>query len=269
MSQDASVRNAKYATPALGEFATMSSSSPPARLNPLLRVHDGIELNPADDRLTGVLARDQMDRAEAVARFAKRAIDVAGASVGLVCLAPVMFLVALLIRLESRGPILFRQRRMGRNGRIFWCLKFRTMVPDAEKRLKEIEHLNESAGGVLFKIKRDPRVTPLGSFLRRASLDELPQLVNVVVGDMSLVGPRPLQLRDCSLLEEIEPEGFVRRLQVPPGVTGPWQVGGRSEASFERMLALDLGYIENWSLTLDLQILLKTVAVVLKGRGAS
>ena len=123
-------------------------------------------------------------------------------------LSPLLALVALLIRLDSRGPILFRQQRMGLGGREFRCLKFRTMVPDAEQRLRDLEARNESAGGVLFKIKDDPRVTPLGRFLRRSSLDELPQLWNVLVGEMSLVGPRPLQLRDSEKLAELDPEGM-------------------------------------------------------------
>ena len=198
----------------------------------------------------------------------KRAMDLAGSLGGLILLSPVMAIVALLIRLDSRGPILFRQQRMGLGGRPFWCLKFRTMVPDAEQRLRELEARNESEGGVLFKIKDDPRVTPLGRFLRRSSLDELPQLWNVAAGEMSLVGPRPLQLRDSEKLEELDAEGYRRRLSVIPGVTGPWQVGGRSNADSGRMIQLDLGYVENWSVATDLAILVKTVAVVFRGRGA-
>ena len=198
----------------------------------------------------------------------KRAMDLAGSLGGLILLSPLLALVALLVRLDSPGPILFRQRRMGLGGRVFWCLKFRTMVPDAEQRLRDLEAHNESAGGVLFKIKDDPRVTALGRFLRRSSLDELPQLWNVLVGEMSLVGPRPLQLRDCERLEEMDPEGFARRLSVMPGVTGPWQVGGRSDVDSGRMLRLDLDYVANWSVATDLTILFKTVAVVVYGRGA-
>jgi lipopolysaccharide/colanic/teichoic acid biosynthesis glycosyltransferase len=198
----------------------------------------------------------------------KRSMDVVGAAGGLIFLSPLLVIVAILVRLDSRGPILFRQKRMGLGGREFSCLKFRTMVVDAEERLRDLEARNESAGGVLFKIKDDPRVTPLGRLLRRSSLDELPQLWNVLVGEMSLVGPRPLQLRDCQRLEEQDPEGYSRRLSVIPGVTGPWQVGGRSEADGGRMLRLDLNYVENWSIATDLVILVKTVAVVLAGRGA-
>jgi lipopolysaccharide/colanic/teichoic acid biosynthesis glycosyltransferase len=198
----------------------------------------------------------------------KRALDLTGAMVGLVLLAPVLLAVALWIRLDSPGPILFRQARRGLRGRPFQVLKFRTMVVDAEQRLGSLESRNESRGGVLFKLHDDPRVTRLGRFLRRSSLDELPQLINVLKGEMSLVGPRPLQLRDCDRLWTADPEGFRRRLQVPPGITGPWQVGGRSDADYQRMVQLDLDYAENWSLSRDLRIVGKTVLVVLFRLGA-
>ena len=159
----------------------------------------------------------------------KRFIDVIGAATGLVLLFPLLMLIALLIRLFSPGPALFRQLRQGHGGRPFWFLKFRTMTLDAEHQLSNLEPLNEAAGGVLFKMRRDPRVTPLGRLLRRTSLDELPQLLNVLRGEMSLVGPRPLQMRDSALLERLEPEAYARRLTVLPGLTGAWQVGGRSE----------------------------------------
>ena len=198
----------------------------------------------------------------------KRSMDVVGSLLGLILLSLIMVPVALLIRWQSRGPILFRQKRLGLNGREFTCLKFRTMVPDAESRLRELESRNESAGGVLFKIKDDPRVTRLGGILRKTSIDELPQLLNVLRGDMSLVGPRPLQLRDCEKLEQQDPDGYARRLSVLPGLTGPWQVGGRSEVDGGQMVGLDLEYVENWSVWVDLQIILKTVVVVLGRRGA-
>jgi len=200
---------------------------------------------------------------------AKRVMDLTGAAGGLLLLAPILAIVALLIRLGSPGPILFRQSRMGLDRRRFVCLKFRTMVVDAEDLLGELEVRNESAGGVLFKIKDDPRVTNLGRFLRKSSLDELPQLWNVLVGEMSLVGPRPLQVRDSKKLEAIDPEGYARRLSVTPGVTGPWQVSGRSTVDYHRMLRLDLDYVDNSTLATDLHILLKTVGVVAIGRGAS
>jgi exopolysaccharide biosynthesis polyprenyl glycosylphosphotransferase len=217
------------------------------------------------ERLTGLGPEEP---AMAARSAVKRAMDIVGAIGGLLFLSPLMALVALLVRWESRGPILFRQYRTGHNGQVFTCLKFRTMVPDAEQRLRDLEARNESAGGVLFKIKDDPRITPLGRFLRRTSLDELPQLWNVLVGEMSLVGPRPLQLRDSEKLEDLDPEAYGRRLSVMPGLTGPWQVGGRSDADCGKMLRLDLDYVENWSIATDLEILVKTVVVVLEGRGA-
>jgi lipopolysaccharide/colanic/teichoic acid biosynthesis glycosyltransferase len=195
-------------------------------------------------------------------------MDLAGALVGLFLLTPVMLFVWLLIRLESPGPVLFRQLRRGYQGRLFWVLKFRTMVVDAEQRLKELEPNNESAGGVLFKLRDDPRITPLGRFLRRSSLDELPQLINVLRGEMSLVGPRPLQLRDSDKLQALDPAGYACRLQVMPGLTGPWQVGGRSEVDYTHMVKLDREYVQNSSVLLDISIILRTFVVVFVGRGA-
>ena len=198
----------------------------------------------------------------------KRTVDLSGALVGLTMLAPLILFIALLIRLENRGPVLFRQLRRGYRGRLFRVIKFRTMTTDAEKRLSELEDSNESAGGVLFKLRNDPRVTRLGHFLRRHSLDELPQLINVLWGEMSLVGPRPLQLWDSEKLLALDPEAYARRLEVMPGVTGPWQVGGRSEVDYQRMLELDLDYAQNWSLGRDLMIIAKTFLVVLLRHGA-
>jgi lipopolysaccharide/colanic/teichoic acid biosynthesis glycosyltransferase len=199
---------------------------------------------------------------------AKRAVDLAGAVTGLFLLAPVMLVIALLIRLDSRGPVFFRQVRRGHGGRSFRMLKFRTMAVDAEQRLAELEKKNESAGGVLFKLRDDPRVTRLGRFLRCSSLDELPQLINVLRGEMSLVGPRPLQLRDSQRLSAVDPHAYARRLQTKPGLTGPWQVGGRSDLDYEQMVQLDLDYVANQTLGRDLWILGKTVLVVLRRRGA-
>ena len=192
----------------------------------------------------------------------------AGATVGLLLFSLVMLAIALLIRWDSPGSVLFRQVRRGHRGRLFRMLKFRTMVADAEQRLGNLEACNESAGGVLFKLRHDPRVTPLGRFLRRSSLDELPQLINVLRGEMSLVGPRPLQLRDSERLRDVDPRGCADRLQVLPGLTGPWQVGGRSDLDYDQMVRLDLDYVSNRSLGRDLGILGKTVAMVLLRRGA-
>ena len=198
----------------------------------------------------------------------KRAIDLTGAFVGLLLLAPILGVIALLIRLDSRGPVLFKQLRRGYRGQPFWILKFRTMSVNAEQELVELESSNESHGGVLFKLRNDPRITRLGATLRRYSLDEIPQLINVLRGEMSLVGPRPLPLRDSDLLFASDPEGYERRLAVLPGVTGPWQVGGRSKLNHERMVELDIDYVDHWSLGRDLMIICKTFLVVLLRVGA-
>ncbi len=242
------------------------STITPADLNPL-----GVQpaISAASLGYAQMKARDERITPTAIAASAKKMMDLVGAAGGLVLLSPLLLAIALVIRLESPGPVLFRQVRRGRGGKHFTCLKFRTMVGDAEEKLRELEQLNESVGGVLFKIKDDPRVTRLGRILRKTSLDELPQLWNVLVGEMSLVGPRPLQLRDCDRLKEVEPVGYDRRLSVTPGLTGPWQVGGRSEVDGRAMIDLDLGYINSWSLALDVQILFRTVWVVLAGKGAS
>ena len=203
-----------------------------------------------------------------IPRIAKRAVDLSGALLGLTLLTPVILVIALLIRLEGRGPILFRQLRRGYRGRLFRVIKFRTMNIDAEQHLDALEESNESAGGVLFKLRHDPRVTRLGQFLRQYSLDELPQLINILCGEMSLVGPRPLQLRDSEKLLLLDPKAYTRRLDVMPGLTGPWQVGGRSEVDYQRMVELDVDYVENWSIGRDLKIIGKTFFVVLLRRGA-
>jgi exopolysaccharide biosynthesis polyprenyl glycosylphosphotransferase len=195
----------------------------------------------------------------------KRAIDIAGAAVGLLLLAPVLVVVALAVKLTSPGPVLFSQLRFGRNRRRFRMYKFRTMVDGAEAQQAQLEAANEAQGPV-FKIRRDPRITPLGAVLRRTSLDELPQLWNVLRGDMSLVGPRPLPLRDVNQFGEGH---LMRRFSVLPGITGLWQVSGRSSLPFEEWNRLDLAYIDHWSLTLDLWILAHTFPAVFSGRGAS
>jgi exopolysaccharide biosynthesis polyprenyl glycosylphosphotransferase len=195
----------------------------------------------------------------------KRVIDVVGAAVLLVALAPLLLGVALVIKLTSPGPVLFSQERVGLKKRRFRMLKFRTMVADAERRMREVEHLNEVSGPV-FKIRNDPRVTRVGAVLRKTSIDELPQLLNVLKGDLSLVGPRPLPVRDY---EGFDKDPHRRRFSVRPGITCLWQIGGRSNVSFERWMELDMEYIDNWSLWLDLKILIKTIPVVLRGTGAA
>jgi exopolysaccharide biosynthesis polyprenyl glycosylphosphotransferase len=194
----------------------------------------------------------------------KRGIDIVAASVGLVVLSPLLLAIALLIKLTSPGPVLFTQQRYGYNRRLFHMYKFRTMVANAETLQITLEHLNE-AGGPVFKIKQDPRITPIGRFLRRTSLDEIPQLINVLKGNMSLVGPRPLPIRDVSHFNEA---WLMRRFSVLPGITCLWQISGRSNLGFDDWVTLDLAYIDRWSLRLDFQILLSTIPAVLKGTGA-
>lgn len=199
----------------------------------------------------------------------KRLVDLVGSLFGLILLAPAFVVIAILIRTDSPGPIFFRQKRMGLNGQHFQVLKFRTMVVDAENQLVRLEALNESEGGILFKMKNDPRVTRIGEFLRRTSIDELPQLINVLLGEMSLVGPRPLQERDCERAHGlVEQRKLACRQSVLPGMTGLWQIRGRSELNFDQMLQLDLEYVDRWSLWFDLYILLRTVLVVLASEGA-
>ncbi len=195
----------------------------------------------------------------------KRMFDFLVSLILVVVLAPVLLVTAILIKLTSPGPVFFLQNRLGLNKRRFKIYKFRTMVPDAEKQMKQIEHLNEVSGPV-FKIKNDPRITPVGKFLRKTSIDELPQLFNVLVGDMSLVGPRPLPVRDYEGFSE---DWQRRRFSVRPGITCTWQIGGRSSISFEKWMELDLQYIDKWSLWLDFEILLRTIPAVLRGSGAA
>jgi exopolysaccharide biosynthesis polyprenyl glycosylphosphotransferase len=195
--------------------------------------------------------------------FLKRAFDLVGASLLLVALSPVLAVAALAVRFSSRGPIVYRSMRPGIGGVPFACLKFRTMYRDADQRQADLESFNE-ADGALFKMRDDPRMTPVGRFLRRYSIDELPQLFNVLRGEMSLVGPRPLPERDFQRLEE----WHKKRYLVTPGITGLWQVSGRSELDFDDLVRLDFLYLERWSVFLDLSILVKTVPAVFTRRGA-
>jgi lipopolysaccharide/colanic/teichoic acid biosynthesis glycosyltransferase len=196
------------------------------------------------------------------ARAAKRAFDLIGAILLLVLLAPVWLAIALAIKFDSPGPVLFRQRRIGFNGEPFWIFKFRTMVDGADEQKMTLLHLNEAAEG-LFKINGDPRITRVGGRLRAISLDELPQLLNVVTGRMSLVGPRPLvPEEDAMILGEDR-----QRLAMRPGMTGVWQVGGASTIPIRKMVLLDRGYLEAWSLWLDLKLLFKTAQLVALRRG--
>jgi len=227
---------------------TGSSSPPKPKRRDLGTVVAEIEVQP---RSTG-------------SRVAKRALDVAGAALGLIVLSPLFLLCALAVKLTSRGPALFVQSRCGLGGVPFKFYKFRTMVEDAEDRKAELQHLNEMRGPI-FKIRHDPRTTRIGTLLRKLSLDELPQLWNVLRGDMSLVGPRPPTPDEVEQYSKRQ----VQRLSVTPGITGLWQVSGRSDIpDFDKWIELDLEYSKKWSVWLDVRILLKTVVVVLLARGA-
>jgi exopolysaccharide biosynthesis polyprenyl glycosylphosphotransferase len=201
-------------------------------------------------------------RIPALALMIKRGMDVILSSAALLVLSPLIAAIALAIKFESPGPMFYTSDRVGRKGRKFGCHKFRTMVRDADNMLAQLQHLNER-DGVLFKISNDPRITRLGRFLRKYSLDELPQLWNVLKGDMSLVGPRP---PIASEVRQYELD-HLRRLDVLPGITGLWQVEGRTNPSFASYIALDMEYVDRWNLLLDFRILLKTAAVVAAGTG--
>jgi len=192
----------------------------------------------------------------------KRVVDIVFSSLVLIVLSPVLLAIAIAIKLDSSGPVLFFSERIGKKGRVFRCTKFRTMVRDAEKRRADVMHMNER-DGVLFKISNDPRITKLGRFLRKYSLDELPQFFNVLRGDMSVVGPRPpigSEVREYKL-------SHLRRLDVTPGITGLWQVQARQDPSFDNYISLDVAYIENWSVWLDIKIIMRTIGVVFAGTG--
>ncbi len=202
-------------------------------------------------------------KAPEFALFIKRGLDIAFSGLLLLLVAPAMLAIAIAIKLDTPGPVFYRSERIGKKGRTFRCFKFRTMVPDAEARRADIMHMNER-DGVLFKISNDPRITRIGRILRKYSLDELPQFFNVLSGDMSVVGPRPpiaSEVREYKL-------SHLRRLDVTPGITGLWQVQGRQDPSFDSYISLDVTYIENWSVWLDIKIIIRTVAVVFAGTGS-
>jgi exopolysaccharide biosynthesis polyprenyl glycosylphosphotransferase len=193
----------------------------------------------------------------------KRVMDMALAALAVIMLAPILIVIAIAVKLDSPGPILFVSERLGKKGIVFRCIKFRTMVRDADKRRSDVLHMNER-DGVLFKIANDPRITRVGRLLRKYSLDELPQFFNVLRGEMSIVGPRPplaSEVREYKL-------SHLRRLDVMPGITGLWQVQARRDPSFDNYISLDTTYVDNWSIWLDLKILARTIAVVVAGTGS-
>jgi len=196
-------------------------------------------------------------------QYGKRLFDFFVSAAALLLLLPVFLVISILIKLDSPGPVFYFSTRYGRQGRVFKMWKFRSMVEDADARLNDLKKKNE-VDGPIFKIRKDPRVTRVGKFLRKYSLDELPQIVNVLCGDMSMVGPRPLPL------DQVEQEDMkqLKRLEVRPGITGLWQVRGRSDLPFHRLIKWDTWYINNWSFGLDMNILFETIPVVLKGKGA-
>lgn len=209
------------------------------------------------------LVHVERPRAMEASRWVKRAFDIVGSSLLLLVSAPVIAAVAIAIKLEDRGPVFFKQTRVGRRGEEFECLKVRSMVVDAEARKAELEAQNEGSG-VLFKIAKDPRITNVGHFIRRYSIDEVPQFWNVLRGDMSLVGPRPALPREVAQYDI----DTIRRLDVRPGLTGLWQVSGRSNLSWDDTVRLDVYYVDNWSVMQDLTILMRTAGAVLGSRGA-
>lgn len=220
---------------------------------------ENLDYNPLITLITGGMYRKKI--------LVKYIIDFIVPLIMIIIASPVMILAALAIKLTSKGPVLFLQPRVGMNKRLFNVIKFRTMVVDAEKKIEKIAHLNEhGADAGAFKIKNDPRVTPVGKILRKFSIDELPQLFNVLRGDMSLVGPRPLTVRDFKCFSK---DWQRRRFSVKPGITCIWQVSGRDYIPFDKWMEMDMKYIDNWSLWLDLKILLKTVPVSVFGVGAS
>jgi exopolysaccharide biosynthesis polyprenyl glycosylphosphotransferase len=226
-------------------------------------LHEGALLNAREEEFEGMLIRSLVhDGQREVGLVIKRLIDIVGATVGLVLLSPLLLGTAIAIRLRDGSPVVFRQTRVGLHGRRFTIFKFRTMTPDAERRLHEVAHLNERSGAA-FKATNDPRLSRLGRKLRKTSIDELPQLWNVLKGEMSLVGPRP------PLPSEVVEYDIWhrRRLSMKPGITGLWQVEMRHEPSFDRWVELDLTYIDRWTLWLDLRILLRTMPSVLLARG--
>jgi exopolysaccharide biosynthesis polyprenyl glycosylphosphotransferase len=219
--------------------------------------------NQKPDTLAGfptlVISREEPDQLSVAI---KRCIDLVGAAIGLVLLSPLFLVIALLVRLDSPGPIFYAHARVGKKGRKFTCYKFRTMVPNANDMKNQLRHLNELGNGFFFKIQRDPRLTKVGSLLRKYSLDELPQFFNILRGDMSLVGPRPSPIDEFEMYDI----PHFRRLDVKPGLTGLWQIIGRRDPDFDKAMKVDREYVDRWNLWLDLRILIKTFSVICQGQ---
>ena len=204
------------------------------------------------------------ERSNTLYEVTKRIIDIVGSFIGLIVLSPLMLIVSILIKLESKGEVIFKQKRVGLNGREFYMYKFRSMVINAEELKEQLESQNEMSGP-MFKIKDDPRITNVGKFIRKTSIDELPQLINVIKGDMSLVGPRPSLPKEVKKFEQ----WMMERLEVKPGLTCIWQVSGRNNIDFEDWMKLDIKYVRERSFKLDIKLILKTVLVLLGDKNAS
>lgn len=244
------------ATPDVWQSISTPASSAPVCEVPAQRGRPQVLQDPSDQ------CAGSAEEFSAAGHALKRTFDLLFSGLALVLIAPVLVAIAIAIRLDSPGPVLYLSERIGRNGRSFRCFKFRTMVQDAERMQTRMGHLNER-DGVLFKIANDPRVTPVGRILRKYSLDELPQFFNVLRGEMSVVGPRPPVVSE---VREYNANHW-RRLIVLPGITGVWQTQARHDPSFESYVSLDLAYIENWSVGLDLKIIAQTIFVLLSGTG--
>lgn len=212
---------------------------------------------------TQVIVCSKLNKDSKVYLIFKRIMDIAGAITAFIILSPLLILTAIIIKLDSKGPVLFSQKRCSRHGKVFNMYKFRSMCMDAEEKLEQVQYLNEAKGS-MFKIKDDPRLTRIGKFIRKTSIDELPQLLNILRGDMSIVGPRPPLPSEVGTYDS----RHKLRLVVKPGLTGLWQISGRSNLGFEDMIRLDLKYITERNLLYDIKIILKTIPVVLSSKGA-
>lgn len=222
--------------------------------------------NIKDNQLIKLLARHYDQKRKPVQCFLKRTADILSSLIGLIIISPLLLLVAILIKIDSKGPIIYKQKRIGLNKKIFFMYKFRTMKDGAEKEEDNIRKINKEDNIIMFKIKNDPRITKIGKLLRKYSLDELPQLLNVLKGEMSLVGPRPRVEKDLNQFKNWHYIFFAAK----PGITGMWQISGRSAIKdFDKVATLEYNYIKNWNLLLDLTILLKTIPVVISGKNAS